>query len=538
MIKWTLRQNWVLGLGIMAFLIPVAITEWMVLHHTNGVFSYALDDAFIHLAIAKNLAFHHVWGSSPQEFASAASSILYPLILAAVLKIFGAHIIIPFIINLLTGVILLVVLQKWLQKQKISPEAQLVILLGVIFLTPLPVLVISGMEHTLQLLFSFLFIFTFSDCLGSLVNSGEKGWKLPWSLFLYGALLMATRYESVSIIAVACVILLVHKKVVLSCKLGFLSLLPILIFGIYSIYKGSYFIPNSVLLKSEAPPMTTEGLFDFFTEGLFFKISDSRVGYNTIATQRLLFILPLIYLLFINQIRKALSYRYILIILIAGVFMHLSCAATAKFPRFEAYLIGCSILIVGVLFAKFGKEVIPKQFGNWGWVTSCLALFLIFPFFIRGKESFRDISQACINIYEQQYQMGRFLHDHYYTVPVAINDIGAVSYLTEGKNLDLIGLGSLDVARSRKGFYYSPDFLDWLSKKEKVKIAIVYDKWFYSALLQRWNKTATWQIPDNVMCADDHVTFYAVDSAAKPDLLKNLQDFQRLLPTDVAVKYY
>jgi hypothetical protein len=227
-----------------------------------------------------------------------------------------------------------------------------------------------------------------------------------------------------------------------------------------------------------------------------------------------------------------------LIFLTAAIVLYLFFTGYASFPRYEAYLIGNSVIVLGTLLARYGGEVLNGKARLIRWLAAFVGLILLFPLVMRSRIAFDEIGQGCVNIYEQQYQMARFLHDHYDHAQVALGDIGAVSYMTEGRKLDLVGLANIDVARSKKNYYYTPDFLDWLSKRDKVKIAIVYDYFNSPLLLQRWNKIATWQILNNVTCGDKIVSFYAVDPAEKPDLLKNLQDFQRHLPTDVRVQYY
>src|SRR6201999_1146667 len=116
---------------------------------THGTFMYPLDDTFIHMALARNLAFHGVWGMNPYAFASASSSVLYTLLLATLFKLFSVHVLIPFVINAIAAIAVLVVVRRWLERQGVSGPGQLVILLGVIFAKPLQILVICGMEHTL-----------------------------------------------------------------------------------------------------------------------------------------------------------------------------------------------------------------------------------------------------------------------------------------------------------------------------------------------------------------------------------------------------
>jgi hypothetical protein len=145
----------VLFISLLALFLSVFLIEFRVMKHTGGVFMYPLDDTFIHMSVAKMVAFHDTWGISANEFESASSSILYTIILASIFKIFSANVVIPFIINAIAGVALLIALQRWLRKENLPARAQLIILILIIFLTPIPVLIVTGMEHTLQCLFSF-----------------------------------------------------------------------------------------------------------------------------------------------------------------------------------------------------------------------------------------------------------------------------------------------------------------------------------------------------------------------------------------------
>src|SRR5580698_3375770 len=217
----------VLLVAILSLLLPVAWIEYRVLHATHGILAYPLDDTFIHMAVAKNLALHHFWGIASHTFASTSSSPFYTLLLAGLFLLFGVHVGIPLVVNILAGVLVLVVMQRWLKAQGVTPLGQVLILLFVNFLTPLPLLVICGMEHTFQLLFTFLFVFSFSD-------TAQNNAKLPWTLYLYGALMITTRYECLPILGLVCLILLIRRQWVPAIALGALSVLPITLFGLYA----------------------------------------------------------------------------------------------------------------------------------------------------------------------------------------------------------------------------------------------------------------------------------------------------------------
>src|SRR6185312_118548 len=412
--------------------------------------------------------------------------------------------------------------------------------------TPLPILVICGMEHTLQSLFCFLFIYGFSGWLEKASRTGS--WKMPWSLFVYGMLVTFIRYEGLFVIAVAGVLLLHHRKLGAAISLGLVSALPLVVFGAYSVAKGSYFLPNSVLLKSAGAPLNISGMLHYVNSLLVDKLTivktDSvpvgspRPGISLLATQRLLIILPLSFVLFWKYIRQRIAYGYILVILLAVTLIHLCFAATGWLYRYEAYLIFCSTVIVGLLVWQYGRKVWMERGAILRWMMAVVVFAAVFPLVLRSAAAFTRTGDACVNIYEQQYQMGRFLRTYYDADVNAVNDIGAVSFLTQGANVDLWGLGNIQVARSRKSGRWNPGFLDSLCRAQGARTAVFYEKWFNDSMRDRWTKVATWQIPNNVICGDDSVSFFAIRPADAPVLKGHLQAFEKQLPAGVEVKYY
>ncbi len=520
----------VLVIAILSLLIPVAWIEFSVLRATHGTLAYPLDDTFIHMTVARNLAFEHYWGIAGHVFASTSSSPFYTVLLAGIFRIFGDHLVIPLLINLIAAILVIIVMHRWLKRQGLSTTAQLTILLLVNFLTPLPLLVISGMEHTFQLLFTFLFIFS------TPFNAPSRA-KLPWSTYLFGALMISTRYECLPILAIACLILLIRRRPTQAIILGAISVLPITIFGLYAMSKGSYFMPNSVLLKA-ALPNSIGGWARFVADDIWFKIFFSPRDYNFLAAQRLLLLLPLTYLVFLKQLRDQATYKYILLILMGAVLAHVAFAYPANYPRYEDYLVGCSILIMGTLIAKYRRDLTLARFKGAEWIAVAVVILLFIPLVIRSEKTFQKSKQYCLNIYEQQYQMSQFVHTYYDSTPVAFNDIGAISYYSKGDKLDLWGLASLEVARAKKNHYWTPDYADSLIQQHQTRLAIIYETWFDPALLRRWTKVASWHNQHNVILGDDSVSFYAIRTEDTSALRQNLEMYQQNLPADVSVSYY
>ncbi len=531
-------------IAVLVLAILVTFFEYGILAYTNGQLAYPLDDTFIHMAISKNLAFNHVWGINSFEFSAASSSLLYTFLLAAAFKIFGLHIAIPLIINCIAGILLLWYVHIWLQKNNYSFWQSLIILSLVIFLTPLPSLIIAGMEHVLQCLFAFLLIYRFSEW----YNTDDRIKKIPLSLVVLFFLTTAIRYEGIFIAMILCLLLLYRRKISSSFILGSVALLPIVVMGFYSLNKGSFFFPNSVLIKSDSLEFSLRGIIKFvgniFTNKYTLINTDNipagtaRPGISLLTTQRLLIILPTVGLLILKFLKEKKTLFTITIILSAVTLLHLALAATGWFYRYEAYLILCSVVLISVTSFELLKHFSLKK-NVWQTIFLLLiSFFLFFPFLLRSGAALSKTKQACINIYDQQYQMGQFLKTYYPTTPIAANDIGAVSFFSNAHNLDLWGLGSIDIAKARKGNYWTPIFIDSTCHNKNISFAIIYDSWFDSSLTDKWKKVATWRIQNNVICGDDIVSFYAIDPNATVGLLQNLKSFESRLPKTVEVKYY
>jgi hypothetical protein len=543
-----ISQKAVLSIAFAAFVLPILIIEYPILQFTHGAFAYPIDDTCIHLTIAKNLALHGVWGTWSGQFSSAASSILYPMLLALLIKLVGIHLWLPFFVNFTAALVLLAVLQKWLARQGLGPVAQILVLVGVIFLTPLAPLAISGMEHVLQFLFTFLFITSLSgDLERSVLSSGAK-WRLSPQVYIYGVLMVSTRYEGMAILGIGSLLLLIHRKFMAAVLLFVCSVIPVILFGLYSVRHGNFFLPNSVLLKSGAPELTFDGLYNFFTHDLYYKLFYSVVGYNTIAVQRALFLLLLSFIVFYAGIRERPDHKYTLLLLIVAVFVHLSMTGYARFPRYEAYLIGCTVTVVGMLAAKHGQALFAwkepalriggkllSQAGLTSWVAGVTILFLAFPLVLRSSDAFDQVEEGSYSTYKVLYTAGDFLHRYYNKDAVALECLGAMSYFSDGRKMDVVGLGDIAVARRLKENSYTINFLDSLSKKENVQIAAGTPISTPRALLQRWTRVGTWYLP--VVEGGGYISFYAVNPERATELKRNLVEYQKYLPEGERASY-
>ncbi|MFW5696908.1 MAG: DUF2752 domain-containing protein [Phototrophicaceae bacterium] len=199
------------------------------------------------------------------------------------------------------------------------------------------------------------------------------------------------------------------------------------------------------------------------------------------------------------------------------------------------------ILIPLVLATGIGADV-PRRFA-WRAVPAYAVALLLALFVMRDVyQRYQFVAYenpaltATRDVYNQQMQMARFLVAHYDNAVVAANDIGAINYFTDIDNVDLWGLGSIDVARAITENRYHTDAIRQLTSERATQIAIVYESWFeqYGGLPPEWVAVGRWQVAhDPAILGGDTVTFFAVDPAAADSLAANLRAFSASLPPGV-----
>jgi hypothetical protein len=131
--------------------------------------------------------------------------------------------------------------------------------------------------------------------------------------------------------------------------------------------------------------------------------------------------------------------------------------------------------------------------------------------------------------------MAQFLNRYYPAGPVAVNDIGAVSYYNDFPLLDLYGLASMDVARAKLAGTYDTADIERFTRASGAPIVIVYDYWFdrYGGLPAGWVKVGEWHFTDCFVCGGDTVSFYATSAAQASTLRAQLDAYREALPARV-----
>jgi hypothetical protein len=491
---------------------------------------YALDDAYIHMAIAKNILNDRCFGVTPYEFSSSSSSPLWTLLLATVYSFTGVAAAPPLALNYLFGLCSLFVAFLIMRFYALSPLQSLLGLLLFTFVAPLVPLVLAGMEHVFHIFAVLLLVYFSSVCI-----SPEKGGNSnsAWALCASSALAVAARYESLFLVSPLVIIVGLTGRRRLGILCAIAAILPVCAYGAFSVSRGGFFIPDSLILKGAFPHLVSlKGVVSAFGYRAMNQLAKAEGLYG-------LLVLALGLCLWNWGNGAYRRSQYLIALFACATILHCQFADIGWFYRYEAYLRAIGTVVVAISIKPIWirgleRERLPvflsKAFARIMFVALCL-----FPSAQSGGKALASAVQATRNIYEQQYQMGLFFREFYNTDPVAANDVGAVNYLSSIRCLDLWGQGSHSVARTKMRGQYSTSFIKRIANEHGTRVAVLYRHWFRGgiSLPSDWIPVGEWTIRDNVVCAGDTVTFFAVGENEVRRLSENLRSFSIRLPKDV-----
>jgi hypothetical protein len=133
--------------------------------------------------------------------------------------------------------------------------------------------------------------------------------------------------------------------------------------------------------------------------------------------------------------------------------------------------------------------------------------------------------------------MHRFVND-FYRAPVAVNDLGLVSYHNPNFVLDLGGLAS-EKARLLIANGADADDYRELVESSNVHLVIIYDDWFSGQVPDSWIKVASMDLSrERISSAEAEVQFYSTDASSASKLLPELQAFRKSLPPRIKLTIY
>ena len=521
-------ELWPLVVSIGCLWLSVVILWFDSVYKSDWNLIYPLDDTYIHMAIAKNLVVHHVWGVTEYGFSWTSSSPLWTAILAAAYWCVGVRIGVPLVLNAILATAACVFVWVAFRRRGLASSQVLVAMLALIFLTSIPSLTMLGMEHVLQLLVDCAFIYLAAQ---ALIASSDE-W--PIALIAIAPVVTAARYEGLFLILPAICLFALRGRLAVASLIFLAAMAPVVGLGLWSMSHGWYFLPSSLMMKGNLPTRFSAGAVLQFV---------SRPAINLIQAPWLLVLGAVAGVAFYRSLRNSgtiwtwpgVALAMYLTALAADV--TLSRTGISWYSRYDAYLIGSAVFV----FACCWKEpscdslaaLFPSPEASIGAriATTVIAVVLL----SRAGLTTIMIPGGANMIYSEQYQVARLLDNYYRGQSVALNDIGVAAYLSDVKITDLFGLATMEATKAQRENQFNPSTLERICSASDVKVAIVYNHVFRGQVFAHgnprgWIEVGSAGLLKSLSGGGPVFVFYGIGQEQANLLRAHLDEFKRSLP--------
>jgi hypothetical protein len=503
-----------------------------VLKINHGTFTYTLDDPYIHLALSDQIR-HGNYGLYPGTHAAPSSSILFPFLLA-IASGTPLHPYFPLILNIACLFATVEIVRRFLHHLRLGSDtlasfaqAAAAALIAISF--NLVGVVFTGLEHSLHIALVAATVY------GAVLFIDRS--KMPRWLPLVLVLAPLVRYEGIAL-SVGMILLMVLRGRWRTALATFVSI-TVLVggFSLFLIHLGLSALPSSIMVKSVVA-RGAGGDAQQFLHGLTMTI-DTMIG-HPIGLPLLLIGLFAAARFSQDLFRRGYPWTpnglisLPLLCLIGGQ------AVAGRFgwlERYEDYLL-LGVCLISLYLARTLIRFAISPDRRYDVVHRSRAVLVISAFAAlllvgaRYVNSTAKVPQAANNVYEQQLQMHRFIDD-FYRAPVAVNDLGLVSYHNPYPVLDLGGLGSETARLMIAHHATAADYREFVAANG-VHLVIVYQEWFPDQIPDGWTHVGTLSLAGPLISAGEReVQFYATDAATAERVHQQLLTFQPTLPSGV-----
>jgi hypothetical protein len=474
----------------------------------GGSFSYALDDAYIHLSLARELSAGH-FGLDRTDVSSPSSSIIWPFLLALFARCPRFELV-PLFLNCLfclgfTAVVERIVtksLSAALGTQRPRLGATVTLTVATLAATDAVPSVFLGLEHSLQLLGSGLAVL-------GLVNYCQSG---DLHIRDFAPLFLGTlvRYENLGLAFAGVMFLLLERRWVPSLVGAMAALVGPLGFGLFLQSKGLPFLPTSVVAKSDFLGATS---ILRLSAGALSHLADGLVYSNRALLLGLGAALQVWVHVELGRVNTSTARRaqHMAVLIGIGLVVHLG---FGQYGRYELYVL--ALLLLGLWF-EAGVLGLLAELEREKIAAICLVLLVC------GAPYVGRVGQTPFGAHSIQAQHGSMaLVAQALGERVAVNDIGLVAWRSDSSVLDLWGLASYEVLKVRLS-RHDRRWMDEVLEKKGVRFAMIYDSWFVGQVPENWVKVGQiWYDGLLPSTAERGVVLYARDPASADEFRRCL----------------
>jgi hypothetical protein len=454
-----------------------AIQVWQAL----GEPIYAIDDVHIHMAIARNLALHGVYGVTPWETTHASSSPLWVLLLALGFALVGPWYLLPGVLAAFSCIAVLLIANRILRADAGAGFGDLAgrgfVLCLIVAGASLPPLTWQAMEHPLHAALLLL-----AAWLGA--NAVAQGRPERWrdiALMLLCCALPALRYESLWLTALLAAGMVWRRRYLMAAGLIAASALSVCVIGFWAMGKGLTFLPVPILAKSVAPMLLSENSIVRLGAKLVWH-PIWRLGQQPLLA--LLFISGGVYLgIMLWRLRLAALQQAAIVLValfVAGTWLHATFATFGWGSRYEAYLIVLGLCALGAIALRLPRLLDAKRGLHQaaGVLAGFAAALTLYTALGRAQATYVNAQNASAEVLNRDFYAARFLAMAYPRESIMAMNIGAVVWAGEPHLLDPVALGTPAIMPMIFERRLTVETLAALARERNVRVFAIFDDWF------------------------------------------------------------
>jgi arabinofuranosyltransferase len=441
----------------------------------NGYNSFPLDDPWIHLTFAKNLAEYGSFSYFKNEMATAGStSPVYTILLAAGFFITKNEMILSYVLGIAFLICSVIAFYK-LSSVEFGKENYFALACTGIFILDkwMNFIADSGMETTMYIFFLIagFYFYKKRKAIPFAILFALTFWTRPDAVAFYGAIIID--YIIVSYFAKTDKSLQLFSKNDLMKIAGIAGGILVLYFIMNLILSGSL-LPNTYNAKLDAPMMRTrdyflkEDVWGYFTTG----------AYGIIMIGFLFSSLKYVYDLIKRKYNQ--NSGYILFCFCLVFIYWLKLPYTHRFGRYLMPLIPFLILVSMRGFRDIsqiiGSSFNSRSFAN-GFFIIIVAVTLVMSA-MNYNENKQLYAEECKYIYDRHVKAAFWIKDN--TTQnniIAAHDVGAIGFYSERKIVDVAGLISPEVISKLKESNYNQIMSEYM-KQNNVSYLVFLQEWY------------------------------------------------------------
>ncbi len=513
-----IARVWPLAAALTCCAALLAAFTVAMLRRADGHLVYPLDDTYIQMAIAKNLAVHGVWGVTRYEFSGAGSSLFWPILLASVDRLTGVHEWSPLLLNALAAFAVLALAYVILQRHIASATAQLLALGLIVVAAPLNTLVVVGMEHTVECAAALALAGIAVRFCAATTRADEP--RHIWLIPAAAGVLVATRYDAASVVVTLLAIMIAMRRRRLVGSIIACSIAPGLAYAAVAWRHGWPLLPSAILIKQRLAAVNLRSL-----HGL---ISIAGGGLTTLVNTPGLFALVLLAgLLTVLSRRDDAETReresiLLLLLFVGAALIHVQFGRVGWLYRYESYLV---VLGVVANASALGHRL-PAFWRRLDWRRQLAAIVLaalaVHPLLVRGFLASRDALIGAETIYIQEYQWGRFFHRYPPEGGLLVTSLGVLSYFTDQPVVDPDGLATLELYASARAHVFDLGLTYRVAEQKGVRVSMLGNP--DTPAVSGWRCIVRWtDVPDRI--PSESMWIFAADADAAAHVTRDLKAF-------------